>query len=718
MTSSIIPLIRVVPEEEVWINRFNNDLWLFYDPFFDKYYSYSLSINNCNELWNSKYKEWILSAVGNGFIGGNGAIHLKYNTLQSITSDLKKICRWGSQFYPEQDLKVLSEVEIHELITYIFCSPIGVTKSQAVLSFKSVEQFIAILSKISKAFLDGKVSDGVSELSFLPLNYRGGVHPFFKHLAKKNNIDLHEWVKGGSFGKVPVHIAMAFLGHSIETIRSRNTKFAAQIYRWYANVDKLGKEEVVANLARLHKIFSYINAYIEIKKTGVLSLRMVNKSGNNSEKEVAISQRKDEYIQARYHGNKTHEEALLKLPNSTGFRSGASQVWRYEFDEYLVVHKYLEESYALGDIPFTNREQLSSFVCKKLRSSTLVILLCLTGARSWSEIAQMTFGDIEYEFGLTRYSTPITKTNHGIKAARKSTHLIYEAVMVLNCFCVEGLGEEVNKMRPVFSSKTGKFISVDYHNIPMAGRQLMSLLTGFYDSFVSQYPEFKDEHGTISSHQFRHTWAEFALRRFEGDIPEIIRRQFMHSFGSGFTNDYTFSKLEPETRDMLVRGYLKETLHKIGSGYINNITLEDFETEFQGKAIKLLNRSLETKVFSLEDVEVWAEEEADNYYQIQAHEYGYCLLRKELVEHAKCYDETTGIAIVGAAKFTDCANCCNFAAHKGNNLANIKRQAIGHQSTIDRLKKQYPHFTDEQPLIKASKFAVEQASQIIGQWKL
>ena len=252
----------------------------------------------------------------------------------------------------------------------------------------------------------------------------------------------------------------------------------------------------------------------------------------------------------------------------------------------------------------------------------------------------------------------------------------------------------------------------------MAARPLMKLLAEFYDDFVSQHPEFKAEHESVSGHQFRHTWAEFALRRFEGDIQEVIRRQFMHSFGSSLTNEYTFSKLEPETRDTIVRSYLNEVLHKIGSDYINNVISKDFKNEFQGKAIKVLNRSLSTKVFSVEDIEAWVDEESENYFQIQAHEYGYCLLRKDLVEHAKCYDDEASIAIVGAARFTDCSGCINFAAHKENNLANIKRQAIGHQSTIDRLKKQYPHFTDEQPLIKASKIVVDQVSVILRQWKL
>jgi len=708
-----------VPSEDIWKNRFDSDLWLFYDPFYEKYYSYSLLLDNCNEFWRLKYKEWILSAVGNGFIGKNGQIHLKYTTLSSNISHLKKICVWGTQYYPEQDLKLLTETEIHELITYIFLNPTGKTKMLGVMSYGGLGQYIDALGKITKAFSEGKVSDGVGDILFLPRTNRGRLHPLFKHLAKKANIDLHDWVEGGSFGKVPVHIAMALLGHSIEFIRSRKAKLATQVFRWFSQVDELREGEFKLNEDRTNRIFCYVNAYIDLKKTGVLSIGYASEPDSISKEEVANRlQRKDNYIQARYHEGFSHEEALLKLPSGIGYRSGATIGWRYDFQEYLLVHKFLEELYPLGDVPFTNQQEVSAFVRKDLRISTLVILLCLTGARSWSEITHMTFGDVESKFGLTRYSTPITKTNHGIKAGRKTTNLVYEAVLIIRDCFVEGIGKRADDERPIFTAKTGTFIHFSEYCGPMEASPLMRLLKEFYDNFISQHPELKAEHEVISAHQFRHTWAEFALRRFEGDIQEVIRKQFMHSFGSSLTNEYTFSKLEPETRDTIVRSYLKEVLQKIGFDYIKHGTSEGFEDEFQGKAIKLLNRSLSTKVFSVEDIGPWVDEESDNYFQIQAHEYGYCLLRKEMVEHAKCYDDEVSVALVGAASFTDCSGCINFASHKGNNFANIKRQAIAHQSTIDRLRKQYPHFTDEQPLVKASKTIIDQASKIIEQWKL
>lgn len=719
MTSATIPLIRLVSSENTWKNRFEDDLWLFYDPFYDKYYSYNVLLDDCNEFWNAKYKEWILSVLGNGFIGTNGELHLKYSTLVSKVSQFKRICVWGSRNYPNQDLNSFSELEVNELITDLFFNPVGKTRIVGVMSYNTLQQYISVLSKVSEAFSQGKVSDGLCDLSYLPSANRGGVHPLFKYLAKKASIDFHEWVTNGSLGTVPVHIAMALLGDSIEIIRSKKTKFATQIFRWFSHIDKLREGDVTLNYDRLLKIFCYINAYVDLKKTGRLSIGFAKDSGSHSKAEVAsILIRKDDYIQARYYEGISHEKALLKLPSTTGFRSGATKAWKYDFQEYLLVHQFLENLYPLGDVPFINPQQVSDFARNELRISALVILLCLTGARSWSEITLMTYGDVEMEFGITRYSTPITKTNHGIKAPRKSTHLVYEAVSIIRDCFVEGLNQKAHDERPIFTAKTGTFIHFSDSCNPMESRPLMRLLATYYDNFISQHPEFKVEHEFVSAHQFRHTWAEFALRRFEGDVQEVIRRQFMHSFGSSFTNEYSFSKLEPETRDSIVRNYLKEILQKIGIDYLNNSIEDEFEREFQGKAVTLLNGSLTTRVLSLEDIDSWAEEESGNYLQIQAHEYGYCLLKKDLVEHAKCYDDEASTAIVGAARFTDCSGCINFAAHKENNFANIKRQAISHQSNIDRLKKQYPHFTDEQPLIKASSITIEQASKIIKMWAL
>lgn len=719
MSTNIIPLVHRVPPEIQWKNKVECDKWLFYDPFQEMYYSQTLSIKNCNEAWSKKYKEWVLFSLGNGFFGNKGAVQIKYTSLMSFTSPLRRICQWGSIYHPKTDLKFLTEEQKYEFLRYMLFHPLGDTKIPGVMARKTLNTYVYVLNKVSTSFFEGKVSDGFYEQLVSPGKPPYRIPPFFEQQLIEAKINVDDWTKGTSFGTIPVYIAMALLGYAIETIRSKKAQLARQIFRWVASIDRLGNREKKITENKIQKIFSYINAYNDLKKTGALSISSPDKQiyVDPNKRDLRI-RRKDKYIQSRYHDGASHTEALSKLNNKTGQRSNATKVWQYDYEEYLIVHKYLEELFPSGAVPFIGKATIKKYTCYELRTSALVILLCLTGARSWSEILKLTYDDIELRGGVTWYSTPITKTNHGIKASRQSSYLINEAISLIRNCLLDQFGLPAQGHRPVFTGKVGDFVPIKGNCVSMAARQLMQQLTDYYDRFVNEHPDFKNELESLAAHQFRHTWAEFALRRFEGDVPEVIRKQFMHSFGSSMTNDYNFAKLEPETRDALVCNYLKEVLQKIGTDYISNIQGKSFEREFQGKAIQLMNRSLKSKVLSINDVSKWAAEQAEEYIQIQAHEYGYCLLRKNLVKQAKCYDDNVSIAVVGAAEFSDCSACPNFAANKGNNLADIKRQAIAHQSTINRLKERFPHFTDEQPLIRTSTKIVKQATKLIKEWKL
>jgi integrase len=716
MSETRIPKVHVLASKITWKNKFDNEEWIMFDPFTRQFYTEKVIISGVNALWNRKYKEWILSVIGDGFTGEHGSIQVKYGSLTAERGRYRRFAKWGSKYYPNTDLRHFTSTHVNEFFSEIFNNPVGNTK-MCVMALKSLRLYAASLNKLIVSFSLGKISDGITDRKMVP-NGKKYIHPFFVELAELANIDLHDWAKGSSFGKVPIHIAMALLGHAIETIRSPKAKLTTQLFRWADQMDPLKENDNDSRGHRVRKLFSFITAYNNYHQSGVLSLPILNKFSLTPLKLSEQLARKDKYIKARYQDHLSHSEALLVLEHKTGHRSNATKVWQHDYSAYLSVEKWLKELYPNGKVELLKLRDVKYFVSKDLRNSVLTILLCLTGARSWSEIAKMSFDDIELEFGVTKFSTPITKTNHGIVATRHTTSLAFEAVSVLRSCVIGDFGKEVSSHCSIFTCRVGKFNPEHDYFDSISSRQLMLGLSDFYQRFIINHPEFYAEHKSISAHQFRHTWAEFALRRFEGDVQEVIRVQFMHSFGSEMTNQYSFGKLEPEVRDTLVRTYLKEVLFKIAEDFITNDMQDDFLKEFQGKAINVMSRSLKAQVCSEEDIEDWVTEQSHNYIQIQAHEYGYCLLHKDYIAHAKCYDDATSIAMVGAASFSDCSGCVNFAAHKGNNLAAIKRQAIAHQSNVNRMKKRYPHFSDQQPLIKASNDMVIQASQIIKQWKI
>lgn len=716
MADSRIPQIRVLQVENLWKNHFDSDSWVFFDPFNRKFFTEEMNICDVNDNWNIKYREWILYVVGDGFTGVNGSVQAKFTVLATERVKYRRFCQWGSKNYPNVEVKNFTSLQVNEFFSEIFHNPIGKTKI-GVMALKSLTAYAASLNKLSVSFSLGKISDGISDRSIVP-NGKRHIPPFFQQLVKSANIDEHDWVEGSTFGSIPIYIAMAFLGHSIEVIQSSDAKLVTQMFRWAIQFNSLTNGGEISQSCRVRKLFSFIQAYNELKLTGMLSLPILQKLSLTPLQLKEQLVRKNKYIQARYHKEASHEDALKVLEHKTGHRSNATKVWQYDYDVFLLVEKTLRELYPNGNIKIQNSIELKQFVSKTLRPAVLTILLCLTGARSWSEIAKMTFGDVEYEFGKAKYTTPITKTNHGIPATRFTTNLAYDAIEILRGCILEENGEPVKSYRSVFTGRAGRFSLHTDNYYCLATRPLMQSLSDYYVKFAEKHPQFYAQHHSLSAHQFRHTWAEFTLRRFEGDVQEVIRIQFMHSMGSEMANRYSLSKLEPETRDSLVRQYLKEVLFNIGMDYVNNESHEDLVREFQGKAIQVMNQSLKSQVIVVEDIPKWVESQSHDYIQIQAHEYGYCLLHVDYIEHAKCYDDTTSLAMVGAASFSDCSGCVNFAAHRGNHLAGIKRQAIAHQSNISRLKIRFPHFTDNQPLIKASNNMVIKASQIIGRWKI
>src|SRR5690606_14175018 len=62
----------------------------------------------------------------------------------------------------------------------------------------------------------------------------------------------------------------------------------------------------------------------------------------------------------------------------------------------------------------------------------------------------------------------------------------------------------------------------------------------FLNPFLADDLKIKE----FNIHSVRHAWAEFALRRFDGDaVPELVRLHFRHHFGSYMTRRYLHGKV-------------------------------------------------------------------------------------------------------------------------------------------------------------------------------
>ncbi|WP_413284044.1 hypothetical protein [Vibrio sp. MA40-2] len=725
-----IPTIRLVEEPKTWKNKFTEDEWLFYCPYYETYFKQNVSLDNCVELWSTNYKEWILHILGNGFIGDGGAIHVKWSRVEHFISRAKRIAKWCSDFYPNTNMVDFTEQHIHELLTFLFKNPTRKTACGSVLSYSTMLLYNSTLYAIAGGFKEGLISDGIASHDFIPDMQKNNLHPFLEDLLEAAEVDEYEWMKGGTLGTVPWHIAAPWLAESIEIIDSNKTAYVIQLFLWTTNADDTGlASHFKSHRLQIEKIFHYLKAFNKVKQTGFLSIQPIIKDKLPETKLKERQVKKDLYLNARYQECCSHLEAIEilkeKHPTGTGTGTGsynainwADRSWKYEYEDYIVVEKKLNSLFPESQLPFDNMNDVEKYLTRDVRCAVLVIMLCLSGARSWSEIGLLTFNDVAEETeGITRYSTPISKTDHGKKTPRYSTNLISRAASILESCMVGPDFGPVSKDAAVFSRRLGNFHPGRGDYKPMAGRALARVLELGYEEFVVKYPELTEDYQVVSAHQFRHAWAEFLIRRFDGNVQEVIRRQFLHSLGSFMTSRYTFAKLEPEVRDKLVSNYLKEVLYDIAHEYMSNKDRKDIENEFQGKAIRLFQKTLKTQVFSIEDIESWVEREAKQIVQIQGMEYGWCILKASTAEHAQCYDEVSNVAIIGSAKFDDCSGCVHSAVKKSNHLAGIKRQAISHQSTIKRFKERFPHITDNHPLIRESQRVIDNAISIIKRWE-
>jgi hypothetical protein len=187
----------------------------------------------------------------------------------------------------------------------------------------------------------------------------------------------------------------------------------------------------------------------------------------------------------------------------------------------------------------------------------------------------------------------------------------------------------------------------------------------------------KDLHPRLKSHQFRHSFAEFGLRRYDGAIEELIRQHFCHRYNHWWTKRYTGDKLDDERVQYLSKEYIKDLVPRI---------LRDAEVDpdYVGGIAVYIKRELAPKIRTMNasEAENYLSQICDGVLQITPHEYGWCLLHEHFRSVAKCAD-TKGNPNPLATNSSKCINCANFCASRKSHLATQKQIAIAHIDFIE-----------------------------------
>lgn len=429
--------------------------------------------------------------------------------------------------------------------------------------------------------------------------------------------DWADWSAEGSYGSVPLPIASIYLKEAIEIIRSEQTK-------WY---------QFITTFVRKHQSALPAELFCRVVKRSANDWRLPLAVKTSPMVEIFINE-------ARSFFSLTPEQPLPPFPFNAG----------YDLDNY----SYL------------------------LHGAALVIFFILTGARR-SEIVSIQNDDlIKQNDGTYRFKSEIKKTNHGIVTVRNIAGLAAEAYDVLESV---NLNPDSNERDNIFIQTTFGWYRTDpktlkhgaYASVPVRLQQFATYVEQKYGD------EFAYSH-KIAPHQFRHTFAEFALRRFDGNVIEAIRDHFRHEYGSYMTRRYTRRKfiegMENQESDVL-SDLLKKDSH-IVRDYIGEIITRAANGEQLYGAI---GRWIADRVKDIEFLDPATLNQIIDEFEgeIHPHEYGLCMIRKESKMQAQCFDRESGTAKTNEARWGHCGNCVNRLSFRNNKDAILR---IGMKSQV------------------------------------
>ncbi|WP_159814872.1 hypothetical protein [Pseudomonas sp. 18058] len=524
----------------------------------------------------------------------------------NTTQLLKKLCERWEISNPHKPLWNWSRHEIIELLRLLMQRNQNKNGEIPFYSYSVFSNFTSLLSLSNSAKALGKINDGCS----FPITTK------IKREAAESLLTYHgitygEWMRGESYPAVPFCIASFMLSRSIDIIESTKTQIAECIFEtWRSNypID--------------------INSWF-------------SRDGNHD-------------IVGRFHTSQNDYYGLNSLLKSRNL--------------------------FISCLPWKNSKEFMSW-CDKVIDAASIICFTQTGHR-YSELisARSTDQGTNPTNGTALLYENLDKSYGGIRVPRPIPKLTKKAVDIawnLSFFdstnqplCVIHRTNRVNISQDLIGGSPiqDKYLTNGYGFDHIT---LIARINRYYkEEVLDLVPEAKTVHPKITFHQFRHSFAEFALRRFDEDVRENIREHFVQTSYTS-TDIYLRNKLNEEVRSIAEKNYLYEIIGKIAEGVLDE--------KFWGPAyIRLKNEINKIQFLTLEEAEKQYLGLIDTIERIVAFEWGYCVYFKNSKREARCRDPQTGIPqIEGGACAERCTGCPN---NMGNTIQkdNLIRCSILH----------------------------------------
>ncbi|MFJ3051931.1 hypothetical protein [Pseudomonas nitroreducens] len=510
---------------------------------------------------------------------------------------------------------------------------------------KSSDGGLSTLKFNQEPFHKGYLTSLISAFRHLYKSYQEGINPdgperlvtqpvitnILKSDIETLNLDFQEWMNSKNYGSIPFVVANLLMCDAIEMIRSLRTKQLIEYFKIYR---ESGRPDLIKKL------------WVSSKN----SIKLYRFTTNI------------EYLYRAFGGDSRKMldcKKLILIPLDESFREMCGASYKFPWPRYLD----LQRDY-----------QNALIAC-------YIVFLFVMGKRG-GEVRPLCANDIhipECRSNSATYSSRNFKTNQGTPSTQGVTDSIAEALeTLLNLSYSDIRGTDA----PLFTC-IPYIDDVAKLNGKISTSHFARLLQDYYEGFIQRAESrieinIKDIHPNISAHQFRHTFAEFSLRRFDGNVEELLRQTFRHGDHTKWIKNYTADKLDEETKQRLNKEYIMELIPRI---------LRDQESlghDYVGGMAAYINSAIRPRTLHMSpsEFEKYIYEVAEDYISITPHEYGWCLLHRIFATQAKCSkDGVTPNPRGTTAK--NCNGCINFVSSRKAHLSAQRQIAITHLDFIE-----------------------------------
>lgn len=524
---------------------------------------------------------------------------------------VKRIITILDQYMTIAGVDRVSDLQVGNIEDLLTRSLLGEYDEEQSIAYTTYETMITTLSKFKEGFLNRAIEDG-------PIAMPSPSHCYSlaRSVLEKSGKDYAEWVCGSKLDGLPMSLLMVLLSEAISIIHSDLTKYLLAFFQYQKDI--ISQEFPLANGYRKNR-----GVYFTPEKVNRIHRFFLSDLTAKYPKKVDHMY----VVLPEYCARECKVDSVNELPFN-----------KWPFETVKDMFRHIQRVYAAGFIIFS----------------------CVTGARR-DELEKLRVSDLLREKdGSYSFKSDINKTNHGIPTIRSITGLAADVVKVLERLSLE---DKTNTDLPLFWAPQG--LSLQLYGQPfqfacgtnLAGEQNARHMLRRYitKDFLSEFPGLSSELEFIkvTPHRFRHAFAEFALRRFDGNVPDLIRRHFRHHHGSFMTTTYTSGKL-----------YVSETYspEKMALNYLSELGLNwlDNKEQLYGPIGMLIKQKLKAWNFLAPDelekeLAAWCAEEFTGEFKPM--EYGFCVVRHKTVKQANCRDQVTGVPVFENSSLCTCTGC-------------------------------------------------------------